>query len=350
MSKVRVKTRKANLKDKNVVSMFNQMLGTDDPNPEIVVPKYATIRQKTTAISKMLVGAVRDVISKSFPEQDEGCREIIEFATTLSDLEYLPIPSDTDTSIEDDDYDAQCREICQDYTTVKSSQTIRTIILTCKSLITYKKFLTFKGSDFDDSFIARIPGLSFYPFPFSSLNLKHMWISPSITPWIKKYILTVLKICLAHCITIYETITSPDVDVAEFSAAIIESMAQIKKQIPRCEKAFAKIEESVGLLEGNFGVYYKDFVQSQNPSTIIESFVMDVSQSGGGDAQTARQFRKIINHYRKMTAGKIKDPRIKGIFAMLNSNFDTMSTTTETEIKKSKSKKASPPDRKVDKK
>jgi hypothetical protein len=123
---------------------------------------------------------------------------------------------------------------------------------------------------------------------------------------------------------VYRTITSPDVDVAEFSKSIIASITQVKKQIPRCERAFAKIEASVSLLEGNFDGYYKDFVQSQNPSTIIESFVIDVSNTGGADMQTTRQFRKIIDYYRRATQGKIKDPKIKKVFDMLNSNFSAM--------------------------
>ena len=127
----------------------------------------------------------------------------------------------------------------------------------------------------------------------------------------------------------YDTITSPDVDVKKFSKVIISSIAKVKKRIPRCEKAFEKIEQSVGLLEGNFDGYYKDFVQSKNPSTIIESFVIDVSQSGGSDPQTTRQFRKIINYYRKATQGKIKDPKMKKIFDMLSANFNAMEQQEE---------------------
>jgi hypothetical protein len=143
-----------------------------------------------------------------------------------------------------------------------------------------------------------------------------------------------MKIVLDISKTVYKTLTSPDVDVKEFSKAIISSISQVKKQIPRCEKAFARIEQSVSLLEGNFDGYYKDFIQSQNPSTIIESFVIDVSQSSGGDAQTTRQFRKIISYYQKATQGKIKDPKIKKVFDMLNANFSAMGENTETHNEK----------------
>ena len=123
--------------------------------------------------------------------------------------------------------------------------------------------------------------------------------------------------------------TSPDVDVTEFSEIIVKSIAAIKKQIPRCDKAFAQIEKSIGLLQNNFNGYYKDFIQSQNPSTIIESFVIDVSDSAKSDPQTARQFRKIINFYRKKTQGKIKDPKLQAIFSALNSNINAMDGKNE---------------------
>jgi hypothetical protein len=280
--------------------------------------------------SRILKAATQDVLPQAFGNVAE-CKELKDFADRLDAIEFLEIPDDTDTDISDEDYNRHSQEICRDYSRVKTLNEVRTMILTCNRLIAYKKSLTCDKNKMSGAFIARIPGLTFQPFPFSTMNFKELWVAPTITTRLKKYLLTVLRITLTHCLDIYKIVTSPDVDVEDFSAAIIESIAQIKKQIPRCEKAFAKIEDSIHLLEGNFNTYYKDFVQSNNPSTIIESFVLDVSNSTGGDAQTARQFRKIINHYRKMTAGKIKDPKIKNVFDALNSNFDAMSNELDSD-------------------
>ncbi len=41
----------------------------------------------------------------------------------------------------------------------------------------------------------------------------------------------------------------------------------------------------------------------------------------GGDT-VVRQFRDIINYYKKASQGKIKDPKVKKIFDMLNSNIN----------------------------
>lgn len=327
MKKDKIKTAKKQLADKSVINMFNQMLGAEDSDPAIVIPKYELVKSKVQSLSKILSAATNDVLRKSFPEEKNGCDDIVKYVESLDGIDYIEVPATDKLTPE------IAKEICAAYMALKGTNSIKVIILTCKNLIGYSGKLDV-GETFDDSFIARIPGFEFSPFPFSRLNIKQIWVSPQITDRIKKYIFTVLKIVLDISKTVYKTLTSPDVDVKEFSKAIISSIAQVKKQIPRCEKAFAKIEQSVELLEGNFDGYYKDFIQSQNPSTIIESFVIDVSQSGGGDAQTTRQFRKIINYYQKATQGKIKDPKIKKVFDMLNANFSVMEESTKENNKK----------------
>lgn len=317
MSRVKVKSAKQQIQDKGVVSMFNKMLGAEDADASIVLPKYKEISDNVSSFITIITMAVERVLMKAFPEQESACTEILEYARILGAIEFIDVPCASDRT------DVVDKEICKHYTDLKSDHHIKTMILTCKNLIEYKQYLS-SGDHSDGTFIARIPGLSFTPFPFSRLDIKQLWASPCITAKIKEYILMVLKITMDVSISIYKTLTSPDIDVAEFSKAIIGSISKVKKMIPRCEKAFAKIEESVQLLEGNFGGYYKDFIQSQNPSTIIESFVIDVSSAGAADPQTTQQFRKIIEYYRKATHGKIKDPNIKKVFDMLNDNFSMM--------------------------
>lgn len=304
----KVKIAKKQIGDKSIVNMFNQMLGTGDIDPAIVRPKYDKIKTKVRSTAKLLQTSTQDVFSKF--GQDGGCDEINKYVKNLNSIEFK-------------EEFKEKNELGECYTKLKENHYVKLMIITCKALIPYKNQLSTDG-DFDDSFIARIPGFDFCPFPFSSFNIKSMWMSKKIDDRIKKYTFTVLRIILNNCKDVYETITSPDVDVKEFSKVIIKSISEVKKSIPRCDKAFAKIEESVSLLENNFNGYYKDFIQSQNPSTIIESFVIDVSNNGNADVQTTRQFRKIIDYYRKATHGKIKDPKIKKVFDMLNSNFNMM--------------------------
>ena len=329
MSRVKVKSVKKNVGDKGVINMFNQMVGADDADPDIVMPKYRTVKSKVVSFSKIIKSAAVDVLSKSFPNQKNGCDEMLKFSEVLNKIEFLDIPENGTPE--------EKKSVCKHYMELKVNNTIKMLILTCKNLIEYQNFLSEDNKD--DNFVSRIPGLSWDPFPFSSINIKEILLSKDTVPRIKKYIFMVLRLSLMFCKEIYKTITSPDVDVKKFSAVIINSIASVKKSIPRCDQAFAKIEESVSLLEGNFDGYYKDFIQSNNPSTIIEGFVIDVSNTGGVDAQTTRQFRKIINYYQKATAGKIKDPKIKKVFDMLNSNFSIMEKSMEEEAKSKNTKK-----------
>lgn len=313
----RVKIKKKQIKNEGITQMFNQMLGVDGVNPDIVVPKYKSISVKIKAAIKLLKFSVEDTFSK-FGDQKVGSEQILAYCKTLSEIKFLDIR---------DNSEENRKEMANHYVKLKSNNDIRFLILTCKNLITYKKFLN--DSEDNGSFILREPGFNFSPFSFSELNIKAIWQNTNITPKIKKYILTVMRIILNNCLVIYKTLTSPDVDVSEFSEIIVQSIAAIKKQIPRCEKAFSQIEKSIDLLENNFDGYYKDFIQSQNASTIIESFVIDVSESTKADTQTTRQFRKIINFYREKTQGKIKDPKLKAVFDALNSNINAMNMGAE---------------------
>ena len=125
---------------------------------------------------------------------------------------------------------------------------------------------------------------------------------------------------------VYQIITSPDIDISKFSDIIVQSIQQAKKMIPRANKAFKKIEESVELLKNNFQNYYKDFITTKNPTIIVENFILDVSKENTGelDLDLARQFKKIVMFYQKKSQGKIKDPRINQLFEMLNKNFDML--------------------------
>jgi hypothetical protein len=322
MKKVRIKTAKKQLGDKTVITMFNQMVGAEGADSTILLPKYNNVKAKIKLFAKILSSMADDVISKTFTSQQKGCSEINEYAKQVANMD---LPTFEEKNLKDSE---ACKLLNTTYIQLKEHKSVQLIIISCKNLLEYSKYFE-ADSDYDDSFIARIPGFKFSPFPFSCLNFKEMWYERDIDEKIKKYIFTCLRLCCNYSHDIYKTITSPDVDAKEFSRIIVASIAQVKKQVPRCEKAFNRIEQSVNLLEGNFDGYYKDFVQSKNPSTIIESFVIDVSRQGSSDAQTTGQFRKIIAYYQKATQGKIKDPKIKKVFDMLTSNFKIMEEDSE---------------------
>ena len=105
---------------------------------------------------------------------------------------------------------------------------------------------------------------------------------------------------------------------------IISSLDDVKKHIPRCDEAFDKIRESVGLLKGNFGGYYKDYVASNNPTIIMENFVLDVSKKTESSPKVTGQFRRIISHYRKLASQQAQHPKLRTLFEQVDKNFSAL--------------------------
>jgi len=317
--KIKKISKKLNKNDSDdVVHMFNQMIGTEMPDYNIILPKYNKLKLNIISIIKILQSSVDDIIRKCVinnPAENKACDEIDTFVNKLNDIKFIQTDDESD---ENDEYK---KILCDHYKELKNKEEIKQCILTCNNIIQYNDKLNGKSKSIN--FIKRIPGNVYKPFSFSSLNIKNIITNKSQNDKkICMYIFTVLKIVLNITKDIYNIITSPDVDIKEFSHIIISSISHVKKIIPRCDKAFNKIENSVGMLENNFNTYYKDFVQSKNPSTIMESFVIDVSSDSKNDIQTTRQFKQIINYYKKATEGKIKDPKIKKVFDLLNHNFN----------------------------
>ena len=81
------------------------------------------------------------------------------------------------------------------------------------------------------------------------------------------------------------------------------------------------------MLEDNFGGYYKTSIEAENPSIIIESFIIDVSMSQKANATVTTQFRKIIMFMKRQSANS-KDPRVSKLFKILNSQFNMMEKET----------------------
>ena len=79
-----------------------------------------------------------------------------------------------------------------------------------------------------------------------------------------------------------------------------------------------KIEEkTVGGKKKKF--YVLEVVENQ--MTIMEDFVLDVAKNTRADPQTTRQFREIINFYRKQASMQVKNPQLKALFEKVDANF-----------------------------
>jgi Ca2+-binding EF-hand superfamily protein len=365
MSKAKIATK--TMKDPELIEMFNQMMGAGEPDPQIVTPKYDSLLGLCKDYVNTLIKFVKSPIG-NIPEFSGAIGRMVEFIKRAQDeIVRLTLVEREDKllagkNLEQINKNPELMEqimrsvpekynladLGKTYMALKDCIVVQEMLMTSRNirrLLNDEKERTNNKEDnlenvqnLKDSFITRADGFDVTIFNFSPFNFKRFFISNN-DPRICQYMLMFLRIINIKCIEAYKISTSPDIDVEKFSEVLVNSIKDVRKHIPRCDKAFDKIEESVKLLQNNFGEYYKDFIQSQNPGVIIENFVLDVAQDANADAQTTLQFREIIKFYKKnMKKQNIKDPKVQKLFQMLGENLDVLEEKTGvTREKKNKS-------------
>jgi hypothetical protein len=342
MSKVKVKQVKKLVGDGNINGMFEEMMGVKDADPAIIAPKFIKLRNTLKHICKILMQFSTFLpLRNDFPECKKGLDEIKDFIEKIKDSTFIrdssaEIDSKSDGKDDSDEkyYSLDKKTINELYKKLKDNEYVKRLIVMCNKLEKYKKNFgdDTKKSPAKENFVNQEPGLTFVIFDFSSLDLKLLWANAKITSMVKKYVISILSNLHKHSYQLYNIITSPDVDVEEFSQILLSSISELKKQpdLHRCSAAFSRIEQSVGLLKEKFPDYYRESVASQNPDALITSFIVDVSNQGGANARLTREFRHIIQYMHKVSnqSGKNKDPAVQKIFSMLNKNFSLMEKQT----------------------
>ena len=321
--KVKRMMPKGSAEDANMLNdMFSQMTGSENADPDIIIPKLCNLNNLLIKYSKVykLLLTFKEFID-NFPECESNFTEISKFIESLEN-----IITDSSKFTEEILKSWPADNINALYKQFKINKAVQDIIITSSNLGKYKRYLI-DINNLGDDFIKREPGLSFKPIAFTGLDLKILWASDKLSNMAKKYILSIISHTYNTGHKIYQLITSPDIDIKKFSEVLIKNIEKMKKQIPRCNKAFDIIANSVHLLEDNFGGYYKTSIEAENPSIIIESFIIDVSMSQKANATVTTQFRKIIMFMKRQSANS-KDPRVSKLFKILNSQFNMMEKET----------------------
>lgn len=369
MSKVKVTIAQKTMKDKQLIELFNQMVGTSAPDPNVVIPKYDKLMELLRGTVSILHDFVRTAPPFLRDEFPRGVEEIEQFVVkSLEDLKGFTLQERTDNTLSGEQLNQvnanpelmnkvmenlgikyNVDELGETYKNIKDSELVKSVIMTYRQLkealaaeIERQKIKTElldKEHDLADKtklragFIKKSLGDVLHLFSFSSLNFKELYMSTYIgTPTAPKSmyntVLFVLYLIYNRCDQVYRLVSSPDIDVDKFAEALVGNIQTIKKQIPRCDEAFNKIEESVNLLRENFGGYYKDFITSQNPGIIVENFVLDVAKDSKANFKVTQQFKQIIAFYKKRMQGQIKDPKIKRIFDLVGANLNVLEKKT----------------------
>ena len=298
----------------DIGEMFNQLLGDEKSlDIEIIKDKYLKLKYNVEKVYKLLLSFKKSMLLKSLKNSHNVDTYVKDLDNFVDDCKSI-IPDDLDDS-----------KLLKHYLSIKDNKVINDCITICKNLIRYKKYIE-DNENLDDSFIKNNKNRELIIFPFSNFDIKFIYQFAKIDNSVKKYTLIFLNLLYNATYDIYNIVTSPDIDISKFSNVIVSSISNAKKMIPRANKAFKKIEESVDLLQNNFNGYYKDFITSRNPGIIIENFILDCGKTAGDnvDMDLARQFKSIAMFYKKKNSGKIKDPRVSQIFELLDKNFSKL--------------------------
>jgi hypothetical protein len=306
------------LDQEELMGMFQQLTG--DPtklDPEIVKDKYERLKHAITRCNKLLrkfKEAILDRLTTRIgkdPFFDHEVKNLLEY---LDRAEQYIDETPTDENL------------IHIYQAMKESFVIEEYLKVCKNLRQGEECIKDRAN-LSDTFIKRAVGEELFIFDFSKINFKHLFthiLEENISNKkeledAKTYILLTFNMLYITTQDIYNIVSSPDVDIDKLSELIVQAIGAAKKQIPRCDKAFRLIENSVDLLKNGMSSYYKDFVASGNPVVIFENFINDLSGDLHIDTQTMGQFKRIIFHFRKRAESlPQKNTKLDGVFQTLD--------------------------------
>jgi hypothetical protein len=353
MSKVKSTTVTNSIKDPDLIEMFNQMVGTSTPDPNIALPKYNKILKLSEDVLKILKSFIESPVCSSFHGFESGFSSITEFVkkSELQLKEFKLEKNDKILNSEELDeinknpeklaeyikligMEYKMQDFADKYNKLKENIVVKEIVMIAKNLKNLLKLQQDRDKHphhnlevrekLSASFIIESDGDYLQIFNFTKLDFKQLYLSEMMDKTKSNYILYALHILHNKSFEMVQLLTSPDIDSDKFAHTMIGYIDDISKKIPRCTKAFNVIKGSVGLFKENFGGYYKDFVISKNPAIIIEDFVVDVANNNRSNPEITRQFREITSFCRKNTTGKVTDPRISKMFDMVSGNMDIL--------------------------
>jgi hypothetical protein len=336
------KTAKSTLRNRDVVDMFNGIMDNKNTTLSVIHQKYQRLSRHTDRFIMLLRMLSRSCIIKKFPTIENA---LVKYVDHLNDLylkwfnlpdlsSYIKETSVPSLEKQEVDYSNVPKDIASNFSSgfehMKKNELLGIIIVTCKNLLPFKGYIS-DQDNLRDKFILKSGGLTISPLPdLQSLNFKHIYIDDKLNSEDRRFLLLILHKLYMISHDVYEAVVSPDVDINDFVNIVLQSVNEIRKQIPRCNMAFDKIIESIGLLRENFTDYYKDYVASNNPTIIMENFVLDVSKTAKSNVKLTQQFRTIISHYRNLVSQKTYNPKLKSLFEQVDANFKELETLNKS--------------------
>jgi hypothetical protein len=338
---VRVKSIKRKIKgaptEKEIAKIFNQLLGTEEVNLAYALPRFTRM---VAIVAKIL--KINNVMKESFFCGAEDAfiefREFDEQLTMANNLIKTIPEFDAKNLVFNTIPQDQVKEFTKVYNSFRDNHAVRKLVLSASRIKPFVEDI--KANKYDYIYKTSGTSLCLLSFceKFNFLVLRTL-STDTVDPLVKIWS-GYLKNIFEAGKTIGEELVAPDMDIKEFSKIVIMALEAAEKDpaLHDCKQAFAKIKESMHLLESNFKGYYREFVQSSNdPLCILQNFISDVTNKNSDSSiNILAQFTKIVDHFRKkMDQNGIRDKNTNDAMEMLSNGMEALCKSAATSDVKS---------------
>ena len=326
--------------DENISSLFQEVVEGDNStlNLDIAWQKYTKISDNCERFLMVLDYFSKTKSIKQFTNEYAALRIFVE-GLQKSKKESFDIPDISiyrDRLVEKIDQSRipkdELNAFIGKYKLLKDCQIVNIAIMSCSNLMHHRNYLE-DEKNLQDKFLTHSAGNLMVLVKNLDINFKFLYNHELTDKEGKLTILTVLHKLYTISYAIYQAVSMPDIDVEQFVSIVRNSIGDLRKIIPRCDEAFDKIIDSIGTLKTNFGSYYKDYIASNNPTIIMENFILDVSKGTKTNAKLTHQFRTIIKHYKQQTSTRNNDPRLRSLFKHVDANFSQLERLSKSQAK-----------------
>jgi hypothetical protein len=316
--------------DEDITQMFNSMIGVDGVDVGIAHNKYLQLKYGVNQFFKVMDLFTQVPMLAKSAEFAKHVTEITNYCSEAPGSPYsvffgsadlfdrVGIPGTPDEVI---------KTFLELYEKLKASDFLNNMIIACDKLAPYKRFLEVDKSIL---FLQNMPGVSFFPLPFTKLNFKDLYVHNINNAPNKLFLLSLLGKVFKITFNIWNILQTPDVNIEALIEIMRERMDQLLKipELSRCQRAVATLKKSIEMLKTNFNTYYRDFIQTKNSSIIMEHYIGDVIKTTKADADLRRQFMAIIKYYRKISQAQYQTPQSKELFEKIEKTFKHFSRNT----------------------
>jgi len=315
-----MKVQKKKLSNNKLMKFFNQMIGNEDCDPILIENKYSNYIYNLEKIISAWEIFISSEFSRSIYNETIGLQQIQSFIEEGRKILNLKLKEEEIKSTSNSEKESlfeslfelgtkyNTKELNNTYKIIKNSVVIKQIITTYKNILVLleddkqrsgrKISCLDLPSNLSKEFIINT-SLSTEILDFSILDFKYLYDKYEDDVSLNKLVLYTLCVTYRFGADIYKTFMSPDIDIKQFVEEFGKKLDDMKKVMPNCHKAFKALKKSLHLLENNFESYYKEFMKTQNPGIIFESFFSDVQKKNQNNIALMQEFKLIIEYVKK---------------------------------------------------